>query len=816
MIKRLCAIVSACALTASHLAAGGYRSVGDVRASEWRDNRLTLDCGGPRVEISVLARDLVRVRLAPTGECAPEFSYAVVRNEWPRVICTMTEDAEQIALHTEELEVRVRRRPCRVAFYTSDGKEVCTEEGAMGMAWDGPRVQCFKKMPQDELYYGLGEKTGRLNKRGRAWVMWNTDYPGYNAATDPLYQSHPFFIALRRGSAYGIFFHNTHRSTFKFAAGTQAYYSFGADGGELDYYFFYGPSIKKVLARYTELVGRMPLPPLWALGYQQCRWSYYPEAEVRTLAQTFRQKGIPCDALYLDIHYMDGYRCFTWDSTRFPDPGRLLGDLEAMGFKVVVIIDPGIKVDPNYWVCAQGLAGDHFCRLPDGSLHISQVWPGDCYFPDFTRPETRRWWGGLYAGLVRDGVAGFWNDMNEPGVWGGTFPDIVQHTHNGQMVDHPVVHNVYGLDMARGTYEGVRALRPDRRPFVLTRAGFAGVQRYAAVWTGDNVANWEHLRLALSMCLGLGLSGVPFVGFDIGGFEGSPSPELFTRFLQLGALTPLCRNHTSHGTRDQEPWAFGENFEELNRQAICLRYELLPYLYNVFREASLTGLPVMRPLVMEFQQDPATWEMDDEFLLGDALLAAPVLHEGARMRWVHLPEGDWYDFYTNRTHRGPVRMMVEAPLERIPLFVRAGSLIPMQEPVNYVGEKPSAPLILSLYPAQGAFVDSVYEDAGDGFAYQEGEFAVRVVAVTEDRQAMRLVLGPRRGTYQPPRRHLLLRVNGSQAAPRRVMLQGQLLPQVDNTDALQASERGWCYEASRQIAWVKVPESSREIRVELR
>lgn len=798
------------------LALASYRSLGAVRNVHWHDNRLTLDCSGPRVQISVLAPDVVRVRLAPGGEFAPDFSHAVVVRDWPGASCELAQDAEKIVLKTAELEVRVKRDPCRISFLDKGGRPVCVEEHTMGMTWDGPRVQCFKQMPHDEFYYGLGEKTGRLNKRGRSWVMWNTDYPGYNSVTDPLYQSHPFFIALRGGNAYAIFFDNAYRTTFKFGAGSSAYYSFAADGGELDYYFIYGPSVKKVLMRYTDLVGRMPLPPLWALGYQQCRYSYYPEAEVRTLAHTFRQKGIPCDVIYLDIHYMDGYRCFTWDTTRFPNPQKLIADLATMGFKVVAIIDPGIKVDPSYWVCAEGLAGDHFCRLPDGRLHVSAVWPGDCYFPDFLRPATRAWWGGLYRGLVEDGIAGFWNDMNEPGVWGGTFPDIVQHWQNGQLVDHLAVHNVYGLEMARATYEGVRGLRPEQRPFVLTRAGFAGVQRYAAVWTGDNVANWEHLRLALSMCLGLGISGVPFIGFDIGGFEGSASPELFGRFLQLGALTPLCRNHTCYGTRDQEPWAFGETYEEINARTIRLRYQLLPYLYGLFRQASITGIPVMRPLLMEFQSDPATWEQDDQFLLGSALLVAPVLSEGTRMRWVYLPEGEWYDFYSNHKLRGPARVVVEAPLERIPVFVRAGAVVPMQEPVNFVGERPLDPLILSIYPATHLWTDSLYEDAGEGFGYLRGEYACRQLTVASSRSGLRVELSARQGMYQPPRRSLLLRVNGLRVGPREVVARGQLIPAMVGKEELQSKEMGWYFDAEQLIVWVKLPETAAPLRVELR
>ncbi|MDZ7262225.1 MAG: DUF4968 domain-containing protein, partial [candidate division KSB1 bacterium] len=567
-----------------------FQFLGNVQSFHQQQNQLILNCGVPQVQITVLAPDLIRIRMTSNGHFPEDHSYAVVKTDWPATEPSVQDSPHEIVITTAELVLRINKSPCRLAFYDQAGNLINKDYPPFGMGWDGDKITCWKEMTPDEKFYGLGEKVGGINKRGHTWVMWNTDAFGYTDITDPLYQSHPFFLGLRQGRGYGIFFDNTYRSEFRLASGTDEFYSFGADGGEMNYYFFYGPGLKKILTRFTELVGRMPLPPKWALGYQQCRWSYYPESEVRRIARTFREKQIPCDVIYLDIHYMDGYRCFTWDKQRFPDPKKLLADLEAMGFKVVVIIDPGIKVDPGYWVHDQGLAGDHFCKYPDGRLYVGQVWPGNCYFPDFTRPETRFWWGSLYTQLLEQGVDGFWNDMNEPAVWGGTFPDVVQHHDFGQTVDHSKIHNVYGLEMARGTYEGNLRLRPDRRPFVLTRAGFTGVQRYAAVWTGDNTATWNHLSLCLPMCLSLGLVGVPFVGYDIGGFSGSPSPELYSRWLQLGSFTPLCRTHSALGTAAQEPWVYGDDFETINRNFIQKRYKLLPYLYDAFHEASISGL----------------------------------------------------------------------------------------------------------------------------------------------------------------------------------------------------------------------------------
>jgi alpha-glucosidase len=794
-----------------------YRFLGPVQ--EWRREGQTvwLTTAEAKVRIDVVSANIFRIRLAPAGEFERDHSYAVVSRDWPPVPFQVTDGADTLTLRTTSVELRIAKSPARLEFRDArTGLVINRDAPAFGMGWNGPRVIAFKQRLRDDVglerYYGLGEKTRGLDKGGNLYTMWNSDIPGYDGRTDPLYQSIPFYIGLHHGIAYGIYFDNTYRSEFNMGAGNALQLmSFGAEGGELDYYFIYGPGMKDVVRRYTLLTGRPPLPPLWALGYQQSRWSYYPEAEVRRIAATFREKQIPADVLYLDIHYMDGYRVFTWDPERFPNPKKLLADLAADGFKVVVIIDPGIKVDTDYWVCRDGLAGDHFSKLPDGSLFTAEVWPGVCYFPDFTRPKTRTWWGTLFRGLIEDGIAGFWNDMNEPGVWGGTFPPIVMHDNDGQPVNHPAVHNVWGMQMVRSTYEGVRRLRPEERPFVLTRAGFAGEQRYTAVWTGDNVASWDHLRLSLPMLLNLGLSGVPFVGSDVGGFIDTPTPELFVRWIQLGALTPLFRTHTAYGTTDQEPWSFGDRAEDISRKFIGLRYQLLPYIYKEFEQSTRTGLPLMRPLVLEFQHDSQTYWTQDEFLLGDDLLVAPVLEEGARVRRVYLPEGRWLHWGSDSVYVGPGSAWVEAALESMPIFLREGAVLPTWPVMNHVGERPVDPLTLDVFPGASASRDTLYEDDGRSFAYLDGGYARTPVELSRNGRVVRLRIGQRLGSYVPAPRSYRLRFRNQAAEPNQVLLSGRRLRRFATVEMLMSQKTGWAYDAARKVVYVVFPDKGEEV-----
>jgi alpha-glucosidase len=543
--------------------------------------------------------------------------------------------------------------------------------------------------------------------------------------------------------------------------------------GALCAYFFAGPTMPAVLKRYTQLTGRMPLPPRWMLGYQQSRWSYYPEAQVRELAAEFRRRRIPCDAIHLDIHYMDGYRIFTWDGERFPDPAHLLDDLREQGFRAITIIDPGVKVDPGYPIYDEGLRQDVFCKLPDGTLFQGPVWPGECAFPDFTAGAVRDWWGQLYRPLLQAGVSGIWNDMNEPAIFGGSMPENVHHDHEGRGAIHGEIHNAYGLQMARATAEGLRRLRPNERVPVISRAGYAGLQRYALVWTGDNYSTWAHLQLGVSMCLNLGLSGIALCGPDIGGFAGDSEGELLARWTQVGTLTPFFRNHSAANTCRQEPWAFGEPFESICRRWIELRTQLLPYIYTTAWQASQTGLPMMRPLSLAYPDDRRTYSLDDQFLFGDVLLAAPVSRPGQTTRRVYLPGGTWYDFWSGEKLSGQVQ--ADAPLERMPVYVRAGSVLPMGPVLQHTGEWPPETLNLHLYPGDGE--SWLYEDDGYSMAYRSGEFQLTHFTC-QARGGAWSVRRQVRGPFQPSYDQFEIHIHGFKTTPRQVRLDGQAVEGV--------------------------------------
>ena len=787
-------------LLVTSLHAATFQYPGNLLNFQRKGNQLLLSCDNATVEIYVIDSGIFRIRLLREGQADVGHSYAVVPQNRPAPDFRLVEEDRVLKLSTDEIILIIEKSPLRLAFYDDQEKLICRDHPSFGMGWNGNRVYCWKQI-HDEPFYGLGEKTRGLNKRGNVYSMWNSDIPGYSATQDPLYQSHPFFMSLHQGNGFGIFLDNSYRSFFNFGAGNNQFYYFGAEDGVLDYYFINGPQLKTVLKRYGELVGTMPLPPKWALGYQQCRWSYFPDTEVIRLAQTFRDKKIPCDVLYLDIHYMDGYRVFTWHPDRFPDPKAMIQQLEQMGFKVVVIIDPGIKVDPNYHVYQQGVQGDHFCKYPDGTLYQGQVWPGWCHFPDFSKPDSRSWWGSLFKGLVDDGVRGFWTDMNEPATWGGTFPDNVLFDFEGSGADHLRMHNLYGLLMAKSTYQGLKQLRPNQRPFVITRAGFSGVQRYSSVWTGDNVASWEHLKLSMQMCLGLSLSGVAFSGPDIGGFMGAPTPELFTRWIQLGVFMPFFRTHTHHGSPPQDPWSYGDWYEDLNRKFIRLRYELLPYLYHAFYQSSLDNTPILKPMVLEYQSDPNVQWMDDQFMAGKNLLVAPVYLEKQTARKVYFPAGNWYDFWNDEKISGPQTRLISAPLDKIPIFVKAGAILPMQQAVDFIDSKITDPLMLHVFPGNEVVRDSLYEDDGASFDYLNGKYCITPFEFSTQNDQYQFTIDSRIGKLKLPARAMVTIFHDVGQKPKAVSLNGQPLAESVSVETLQQkTEAGYFFcEQSNQL-----------------
>jgi alpha-glucosidase len=772
------------------------------------------------LQVRFLADDVVRVRFAPGGRFAQDFSWAVIHTEFPPVHGVLRDTPLELRLSTPRLTLVLRKNPLRLQFLDKDGIVINQDDSLKGISWCGSEIRVWKTIPPGERYYGFGEKAGLLERSAHHMTMWNTDIPAYTADTDPLYESIPFFYGIRHGRAYGIFFDNPYRSSFDMGKESRNQYSFGAEAGEMNYYFFAGPTPKEVLARFTGLVGRMHLPPLWALGYQQSRWSYPSEQRVRDIANGFRSRNIPCDVIYLDIDYMNGYRVFTWNPKTFPDPGRMISDLARSGFKIAVIIDPGIKVDTAYAAYRSGLARGTFVKYPDGKIYTGKVWPGVCAFPDFTNSDARQWWGEQFSGLVAAGVRGWWNDMNEPSVFDvptKTMDLNVLHNCDGRVTTHAEAHNIYGLEMTKGTYEGVCRLLPVERPFVLTRASYAGGARYAAAWTGDNVASWEHLHLALNICLNFSISGQPFVGSDIGGFIGYPSGELFARWLQLGVFTPLMRAHSVINEKNKEPWEYGEEFTRINRQTIELRYRFLPLVYNVMYQAAETGIPAMRPLIFEYPEREEFGATEDEFMFGDDVLVAPVLQEGMTQRTVALPPGRWYNYWTDSTAAGGTWISVAAPVERIPFFIRSGAILPSQQILQFSSQAPINPLTLSIYCAEPGRTDSTvyYEDDGHSFAYLKGTYLKRTVRQSASSSAIAFSASACDGSYVPPARSVLLRFIGSAWQPSQVTLNGRGLT-LRKMGALSGSGPEWRYDAISRTILVRVPETRDEYEVVVR
>jgi alpha-glucosidase len=523
----------------------------------------------------------------------------------------------------------------------------------------------------------------------------------------------------------------------------------------------------------------MPLPPLWALGNQQSRWSYYPDTMVEEVVRQYRERDLPLDVIHLDIDYMRGYRVFTFDQQRFPNPKALADKLGQQGVKLVTIVDPGVKHEPRasgsdqrYFVFEQGLEKNYFQRRSNGDLFVPRVWPGESVFVDYTLPEARRWWGDLHRVYTDNGIAGIWNDMNEPSDFvdqtGKNQLDVVSYD-EGEKSTHAKNRNTFALLMSRATYEGLERLRPDQRPYVITRAAYAGIQRYATMWTGDTNSTWEALALNVPMFTSIGLSGEPFVGSDVGGFIGRGNGELLVRSYQVGFLAPFCRNHKVVDGYDQEPWRFGKYYEDIIRKYLKLRYELLPFLYTTLEEAHRTGVPLFRPLLLNYQEDTNTYNLDDQFMIGEDLLVAPILKPDVTKRLVYLPAGTWYDYWTNKKHTGGTMITVDAPLETVPMFVRAGAMIPTAPPRNYVGEKPGDPVTVNVYPDdRGVASGALYEDDGKSPAYKRGMFRRTRMSARREEDAFVVSIDSTEGEYSPGTRALNFILKGHGSTPIRL------------------------------------------------
>ncbi|RLF98925.1 MAG: alpha-glucosidase, partial [Thaumarchaeota archaeon] len=684
--------------------------------------------------IEFVAKNIIRI-----FRDGKEETPALIKERIEEVSFQKKETEDFIEYDNGFLKVKVNKQG--LVLIEKDG-EIIFEEVSFERMKKGEFVWTHK-LPDDAKIYGFGEKGGPLNKRGwRKFKLMNRD-PAIkyaNPDTDPLYLNVPFYIiAVPKKFVLGVFINSSYYMKIDPGKGNKRLMRIEAEGGNLDVFIIFANDVKEVLYYYTELTGRTPMPPLWSLGYHQSKWSYMSEEEVMNVAKKFRELDIPCDVIHLDIDYMDGYRVFTWNTNRFPDPAKMIKKLHEMGFKVVVIQDPYVKADETYWLYREGLEKDYFVKDRRGYVFYERGWPGKSAFPDFTKEDVRKWWGRQYVEFHKKyGVDGYWNDMNEPSfVRLIPLPRVspsrkMVFYDNGRKTGIEKNGNIYGLLENMATIEELRKAFPNKRFFLLSRAGFAGLQRYSATWTGDVWSSWKHLRRSITMILGLGLSGIPFVGADIGGFAPPRKAnwKLYVRWLQLGVFYPFMRGHYMKGKPPQEPWAFNETVTKIAREYIKLRYRLLPYIYSLFWESHKTGLPLMRPLFMEFPDDEKAYEIEDEFMFGSHILVAPIVVKKEE-REIYLPKGHWYDFWADKPfYSYGEEKKIEASLDIMPIYLRNGAIIPMQEPIHYVGEKEIEELEVLIF-AEGDVKSEqvIYEDDGVSYDYEKGVYNEKLITL---------------------------------------------------------------------------------------
>jgi alpha-glucosidase len=731
-------------------------TVGAVTSVKLNGQKINIGIRNAYAELTVVSPSIIRVRL-DNKAFSPDFSYAVVGKVLPAKF-HVAQTAKEVTIATDSVKAIIQKAPFSIAFYTPDGALIYEDEKGLTTSWAGLSVTTYKKMQPDEHFIGLGEKTGNLDRKGNGYTNWNSDVFGYRVDQDPLYSSIPFYIGIHHNLNYGIFLDNTYQTDFNFGASNNRFSSFGARGGEMNYYFIYHKQLADVITSYTYLTGRMPLPPKWSLGYQQNRYSYYPEAEVLRIAHTLREKRIPADGITLDIHYMDKYQLFTWNNKRFPDPAKMNSELNKIGFKTTVIVDPGIKVEKGAPAYESGLSNDVYIKYPDGQNYTGEVWPGWCNFTDFTSVKGRDWWRSQVKFFAESGVSGIWNDMNEISTWGQKMPDNVLFDYDGHPTTNLQAHNVYGMQMARSSYEG--ALQNFKeRPFILSRSGYAGLQRYSAIWTGDNRAEEDHMLQGVRMMTSLGVSGVSFSAMDVGGFTGNATPQLYTRWMEIGAFIPYFRNHTGFNTKSAEPWAFGEDILDVVRSYISLRYQLLPYLYSSFYESTQDGLPVMRSLTISHTLEPKVFDVayQNQYEFGDSFMIAP-FESSKEYGKIYFPQGTWYDLYTGEEQQGGQEKAVQLCLNKLPVYVKGSSIIPMQSLTQTTAEQPTDTLTIQVYNGTKANNFTYYEDDGKSFNYQKGDFYKRLIGF--DPQRRTITFNTAMGSYASHFKYIRIAMHG--------------------------------------------------------
>ncbi|MHA1694384.1 MAG: glycoside hydrolase family 31 protein [Candidatus Helarchaeota archaeon] len=804
--------------------------IGKIESFTHNNNKFNFKSTNGLVRITILSERIFRLQATNRDDFVSDYSWVVIKNKWDNVEISLNENEEYFEISTQYLKLKIERDPFRLTvFDTDDSIWKDAEFGSIG--WDKETFVYIKKLPNDEHFFGFGEKTGALDKRGYYYIMKTRESAGYQDKTDPLYQSHPFFISVRHGKSYGIFLDNTWETFFDMGKKFNDHYFFGAKNGDLNLYFFYGPTMKEVITGYTELIGRILLPPIWSLGYFQSRWGYKNQEIVSRIAHELRSRKIPADSIVLDIDYMDGYRVFTWNNKRFPDKNFFKKYNEGDGFNFVTIVDPGIKIDKNYFMYNEGIKNDYFVKKKNGKYWKGYVWPGAVHFPDFTKEETREWWGKKLKILLDRAITGIWNDMNEPSF------NIQPYAHrvktkdlifydNGLNTPFEKNRNVYGLLMAKATHDGLLKLRPNKRPWILTRSGFAGIHRYAAVWTGDNTSNWKHLAMSIPMLLNMSISSIPQCGADIGGFNiwftafrklfFKLNKILIIRWHQLGAFYPFSRNHTLKQSKPQEPWEFGEKAENIIKKYINLRYHWLPYFYNLFIECSKTGIPPMRPLILEFPDDEICYRIDYQFMWGSYILFAPIIKKHQKIHKIYLPEGVWIDYWSNKKFNGKQFIEIVPKIEDIPIFIKSNAIIPCQPQMLYFKEKQLNPLIIELYPNdKGESTFIFQEDDGESLNYLKNEFCTTKFTLKIYEKTISFNIDKRIGNYIPNKRDYLVIFKAIQKPQKVILNENEIKEDINSKSIDKLENNKWSFNEKSKEMLIKFEDSGDKQSIKL-
>ena len=757
---------------------------------------LLVRCENGFCTLTPVAPGVVRVQVFPGGSASQPPSEMTVEPQPPDLDIELRDEGGIYLLTADGLRAKICKEPFGLTFSAGPSAPALEQVADGGVEWQGRHYALRFRLGDDHLY-GLGEpyQLGRdqpLDLRGRSYPIWNHHYP-------PSRMLIPFVLSSR---GYGLFFDNPWRACVDAGEAFPELLQYEADGGPIRYYVFLGDGALEILDSYTALTGRAPMPPIWALGYIQSKFGYHNWDEVDELADTFRGKGIPCDGIALDLYWFKEMGDLEFDEENWPHPAEKIAELRERGFHLILIEEPYVtSASPNH---AAGLAEGVFAMDASGEQYIFRMWKGMASLVDFSKPEARRWWAALHERLIGWGIGGWWTDLNEPET---DFHDMV-------FAGGPVLgqHNLQPLLMHRAVFEAQRRFAPEMRPFVLSRSAFAGSQRYgAAVWSGDVAPTWDAFASQVVLGQSCSLAGIPLWNCDIGGFLGRPSPELYLRWLQFALFAPICRAHTAHAPR--EPWQFGANVERAAREAIRTRYSLLPYIYSCLYQTHRTGAPLMRPTFALFPDDPALANRGGQYMFGEALLVAPVTEPGERDRGIYLPAGTWYDFWTGERLEGGRGTLARAPLERIPVFARAGAIVPRIEPTQHVLECRWEHLILEVYTgADGRFL--LYEDDGMTTAYLTGEFAASEIVYAESEDRLRIAIGAAEGDFPGrfERRTYLVKLIGAEE-PSAVLCDGAPLRKLDSKMDLAAGESGWRYDARRKVLLVSTPPAADGLEV---